>query len=255
MEQKKFRFSGLFLGIFGCVLSLLLAASSWGLQTIEWWQYKGYSKNAPILSLTPRNLPSAQVSAAKGMKVSHAGFAFEVPWTDLDDQKSKVVKNIAKFSFKSGRAIEFFGPSANQEDLLSTAEKSLGDKQGGLGRLFGEQATKSRYNFQKTVLEQTPGELKPWMNEGDAFRLSMLLMLKGSSSAGGGTGLFRAEKPGWKGFQFDDPRKQPNRVTLELYNSNDQHVEIIFLPGKGEDAGITQADVNRVLQTLASDGK
>jgi hypothetical protein len=89
------------------------------------------------------------------------------------------------------------------------------------------------------------------MNEGKAFRLSMLLMLKGSSSVGGGTGLFHAGKQGWKGFQFDDPSKKPNRVTLELYDSKDQHVVIIFLPGKGEGAGITQSDVNRVLQTLA----
>jgi hypothetical protein len=169
----------------------------------------------------------------------------------VDGQNSKVVKNIARFSFKSGRTIEFFGPSPNRDDLLSTAEKSFGNKEGSLKKLFGEQATKSRYNFEKTVLEQTPGELKPWMSEREAFRLSMLLMLKGASSAGGGTGLFRAGKPGWKGFQFDDPSKRPNRVTLELYDSKDQHVQIVFLPGKGEDAGISQADVNRVLQTLA----
>jgi hypothetical protein len=251
MEGKKFRFSGLFLGVFGGAVCLLLAVSSWGLQTAEWWQYKGFSKNAPILKLTPQQLPSVPINPAQGMTLSHAGFAFEVPWADLDGQNSKVVKNIAKFSFKSGRVIEFFGPGPNQEDLLSTAEKSLGDKDGSLKKVFGEQATKSHYNFQKTVLEQTPDELKPWMNEGKAFRLSMLLMLKGSSSVGGGTGLFHAGKQGWKGFQFDDPSKKPNRVTLELYDSKDQHVVIIFLPGKGEGAGITQSDVNRVLQTLA----
>lgn len=251
MERKKFRFSGLFLGVFGGVVCLLLVASSWGLQTVEWWQYKAFSKRAPILKLTPQDLPSTPTNLAQGMTLAHGGFAFQVPWADLDAQNSMVVKNIAKFSFKSGRVIEFFGPGQNHDDLLSTAEKSFGGKGGNLKRLFGEQATKSGYNFEKTVLEQTPDQLKPWMNENKAFRLSMLLMLKGASSSGGGTGLFHAEKKGWRGFQFDDPGKKPNRVTLELYDSKDQHVQIVFLPGKGEDAGITQADVNRVLQTLA----
>jgi hypothetical protein len=41
-------------------------------------------------------------------------------------------------------------------------------------------------------------------------------------------------------------------VTLEVYDSEDRHVEILFSPGKGESADITQSDVNRVLQTLTS---
>jgi hypothetical protein len=185
------------------------------------------------------------------MRLSHAGFEVEVPWADLDSEKCKFVKNIAVFAFKSGRVLEFFGPSPNHEDLLFTAEQSLGDKQGNLRRLFGEQATKSGYIFHKTLLEQTPDELKPWMKQREAVRVSTLLMLKAISSVNRETGLFNVEKQGWKGFQFDNPLKQPKRVTLELYDSKDQHVEIIFFPGKQGDASITQSDVNRVLQTLA----
>jgi hypothetical protein len=68
MERKKFRFSGVFLGVFAGVICLLLAVSSWGLQTMEWWQYKGFSRNAPILKLTPQGLPSAPVNETRGMK-------------------------------------------------------------------------------------------------------------------------------------------------------------------------------------------
>jgi hypothetical protein len=73
-------------------------------------------------------------------------------------------------------------------------------------------------------------------------------MIKAISSVGGETGLFKASANDWKGFQFDDPAKQPKKVTLELYDSQDRHVEIIFVTKK--DADITQADINRALETL-----
>ncbi len=250
MQNRKFRFSRLFLSIIGSIVFLLFAAYSWGLQTMVWWQYKGFSKSAPILKLTPQSLPDAAPNLVEGARLSHAGFEFEVPWSDLDSQKSKFVKNIAIYTFHSGRVLEFFGPSPNHEDLLSTAEESLGGKKGTLRTLFGEQATRSDYAFRRTLLERTPDELKPWMSQREAYRVSMLLMIKGISSVGGDTGLFNVEKQGWKGFQFDDPNKKPKSVTLELNDSKDQHIEIIFFAGKQEDASITQSDVNRVLQTL-----
>jgi len=251
MGKKKFGFSRVFLGVIGSIVFLLFAVYGWGLQTMVWWQYKGFSKKAPILKLTPRNPPMASLNTAQGMKLSYAGFEFEVPWADLDGQKSKFVKSIAVYAFNSGRVVEFFGPSQNHKDLLATAEESMADKHGNLRRLFGEEATKSNYIFHKTMLERTPEELKPWMNQREAYRVSLLLLLKGGSSVGGETGLFDVEKLGWKGFQFDDPDKKPKKVTLELYDSKDEHVEIMFFPGKGEGAGITQSDVYRVLQTLA----
>jgi hypothetical protein len=249
MEKRKFRFSRIFLSVVGSIVFLLFAVYSWGLQTMVWWQYKGFSKSAPMLKLTPQDLPSTSANLAGGMRLSHAGFEFEVPWADLDGQKSKFIKNIAVYTFNSGRVVEFFGPGPDHDYLLSSVEKSFGGKK-GLRSLFGEQATKSDYSFRRTLLEQTPDGLKPWMNQREAYRVSMLLLIKGVASVGGETGLFNVEWQGWKGFQFDNPDKKPMRVTLELYDSNDQHVEIVFLPGKQGDAGITQADVIRVLHTL-----
>jgi hypothetical protein len=249
MEKRRFRFSRLFFAIIGGIAFLLLAAYGWGVQTICWWKYREYAKTVPVLKLTPQEPPGTQFNPAQGMKLSHAGFEFEVPWTDLDRQKSKIVGNIAIYNFDSGRVLEFFGPGPDKEGLLSATEKSIGDT-GRLRTLFGEEATKSDYAFRRTLLEQTPAKLKPWMNQREAIRVCMLLMIKGVASVGGETGLFKVEQHGWKGFQFDNPDKKPKRVTLELNDSNDQHIEIIFLPGKQGDAGLTQADVNRVLHTL-----
>ncbi len=251
MEKSESGFSRPFLIIVGSIVLVVFAGYMWGFQTVVWWEYKGFSKKTPILKLTPQDLPNVAPNQAEGMKLSHAGFEFEVPWTDLDPQKSKFVKNIAIYGFDSGRVLEFFGPGPDKEGLLSAAEKSMGDTGGRLQALFGEEATKSDYAFRRTLLDQTSDELKPWMNQRKAVRVSMLLMIKGIASVGGETGLFKVEQHGWKGFQFDDPNKQPKRVTLELNDDKDQHLEIIFIPGKKADAAITQSDVNRVLQTLA----
>jgi len=250
MEKGKLQFSGTFLIITAGIAFSLVAVYCWGLQTMAWWKFIGYSKSAPILALTPRTPQSVLPNPAVGIKLSHAGFEFEVPWTDFDGGKSKSMQNIAVYAFQSGRVISFYGPSPTHEDLLSEVQKDFGDKNGTLRTLFGEEATKSNYDFQRTMLEQTPDELRPWMNRREAYRLSMLLMIKGISSVGGDTGLFKVGAHGWRGFQFDDPTKNPKKVTLELYDSNDQHVEIIFVPGKQESAGIGQADVNRALETL-----
>lgn len=89
------------------------------------------------------------------------------------------------------------------------------------------------------------------MSQREAIRQTFLLLLKAMSSVGGDTGLFEIEANGWKGFQFDDPEKLPKRIALELYDSQDRHVEIILFRAQNTPkAGITQADINRVVETL-----
>jgi hypothetical protein len=166
VKRKESGFSRLFLIMVGGIVLLIFAGYMWGFQTLIWWQYNhNFEKKAPILSLTPQELPKVPASSAVGMKLSHAGFAFEVPWTDFDDEKSKYFKKIAIYVFQSGRVITVFGPNPSHDDLLSAVKKNFGYKTNTLPKLFGEEATKTDYVFRKTMLEQTPGRLKPWMNE------------------------------------------------------------------------------------------
>ncbi len=252
MRKSESGFSRPFLIIVGGIVMVLVTGYLWGFQTLVWWQYKhNYAKGLPILNLTPQSLRNAAASSAEGMKLSHAGFEFEVPWADIDKEKTKVAANLAVFTFRSGRVLMFYGPSPKHEDLLSEFEKQMGDKEKqNLRKLFGPEATRTNYAFHEAMLEETPAELRPWMSYREAVRSSMLLMAKAISSVGGETGLFRAGAHGWKGFQFDDPAKQPKKVTLELYDSQDRHVEIIFMGKKNSGFDITQADINRALVTL-----
>jgi hypothetical protein len=252
VKKAEAGFSRLFLIIVGSIVLVLVVCYSWGFQTMIWWKFsRDFSKKMPIVNLTPQSLPNVAANSSEGMKLSHVGFEFEVPWADLDKEKSKVVRNLAVFAFRSGRVIMFYGPSPTHEDLLSEIEKEMGDKDHNkLRQLFGPEATRTNYAFHKTLLEETPARLSPWMSRREALRSSFLLTFKIVSSVGGETGLFNVAAHDWEGFQFDDPAKQPTRVTLELYDSQDRHVEIIFLWKKNEGVDVTQADLNRVLQTL-----
>lgn len=251
MTKSQSGFSRLFLIIISGIAFVLFTGYMWGFQTVMWWKFNhDFAKKAPILNLTPQVLANIATSSTEGTKLSHAGFEFEVPWTDLESEKTKFIKNSAVYRFQSGRALMFFGPSPMHEGLLSEIEKDFGDKQGNLVKLFGLEATKTDYAFHKAFLEETPPRLKPWMSKRGAVRCSMLLTIKAVSSVGGETGIFKVQANGWKGFQFDDPTKKPRRTTLELYDLQDQHVEVIFIGNNEGGDKITQGDINRVLETL-----
>jgi hypothetical protein len=70
--------------------------------------------------------------------------------------------------------------------------------------------------------------MRPWVSRRDAERTSFLLLIKGVSSVGGETGIFKVRAGGWGGFQFDEPARNPKKVTLELRHAR----RPISSPGK-----------------------
>jgi hypothetical protein len=247
---KRFFFSRAFLITIATTVGILAYAYLWGTQTVLALTLRHQAKKLVILRETPQPLHPIPANSDRGMTLVHAGFGFEVPWEDLDLANCKFGGNIAIFKFRSGRTIDFFGPGNNHEDLLSTLEKSTGTSGGELRRLFGEDATKTNYAFLRAMLEETPDNVTPFESQREAARSGMLLMVKAISSVGGETGLFKLKSKAWNGFQFDDPSKKPKRVTLELYDSQDRHVEIEFYSGTTGAAELTQSDINRTIQTL-----
>lgn len=243
--RAKLRLSRRLVIAIGMIIALLTAGYSFGFQTVLCLQQRYQARKFPILRLSLQSPTSIVGSQAEGIKLSHVGFTFEVPWKDLDDQQSKKFNNIAVFRFRSGKTITFCAPSPNQEDLLESVEKRIGND--GARQLFGAQAIKSNYAFEKAMLELTPERLRPWMSQREAAGTSMLLTIKAVSSIGGETGLFRVDGNGWRGFQFDDPSKKPKRITLELYDVEDRRVEIVL---SARPFDVTQAEINRIVSSV-----
>jgi hypothetical protein len=249
--KRRFRFPRWFLVVIGCVLFLIFVAYMWGLQTVLCLQLRSEQKSLPLLGFTPQELPSLSLNLNPGTKLSHNGYVFEVPWTDLDETKSKKFPNSSRFAFRSGYVVVVFGPNAPDKGLMTTVQKSFGSlNSDAMVQIFGPETTRSNYQFEKTLLEETPSQLKPWTNRPEAIRTSFLLLIKGIASVGGNTGIFTVQGNGWKGFQFDDPAKKPKRVAVELFDAQDRQVEILFYRGDGSFLSLTQADINRVSTTL-----
>ena len=254
LSRASFKISRRFLIVLGSIFLFILVVQLWGFQTVMCLEMRSRARRFPLLNLTPRPLPSLVVDARRGTKLLPNGFAFEVPWSGFDAKRSKLFPYAAVFAFESGHAINFFGSDRIHENLLAEVQKDFGDSQGNLTLLLGPEATRSDYEFQKTILWATPSEVRPWTGRRESVRASFLLLLKAVASVGGETGLFAVQANGWRGFQLDDPAKGPKRVTLELYDPQDFHVEIVFSTARDGRAKLTQADVNRVLETLHRDG-
>jgi hypothetical protein len=199
-RKRRFCFSRTFLIIVSGLLALLFLVYGWGLQTLMSWKLLLEAKRIPVLALRPQILPAVGPNPAVGTRLSDAGFSFEVPWDDLDSEKTKYIGTFAVFVFRSGRAMNFFPPGPKEGDLLGTAVKSFNDKNGNLRQLFGPESVASSYIFRKTLLDSTPATMMPWMSKRDALRTSFLLLLKRVSSVGGETGIFKVTVGGWKGF-------------------------------------------------------
>lgn len=57
----------------------------------------------------------------------------------------------------------------------------------------------------------------------------------------------------FKGFQYGDPSKHPKRVTVTLYSAQ-EGIELSFSQKDMRPLAISQADINRAIQTLRYSG-
>jgi len=75
-----------------------------------------------------------------------------------------------------------------------------------------------------------------------------LLLLK-SAAVRETSGLFLIETEEFRGFQFGDPAKAHGEILDELYG-NDMGLEFIFGRKEKKPLGISQPEINRVIQTV-----
>jgi hypothetical protein len=65
---------------------------------------------------------------------------------------------------------------------------------------------------------------------------------------GGGSGIFLIQTNGFRGFQYGDPASHPPEVQVDLF-SDQAHLHFVFSQKKNT-VGISQAEINRVIQTV-----
>lgn len=218
-----------------------------------------YSSNKalPITRVVPTDLKDRSVSQATGARLSYLGYEFDVPWNDLEDSKIELYpkdspdKRLAKLYFRSGlRLIIIAGPPHSMADELTKVDIKMSPE--AFAAVFGQQAANSDYEFMKRVFEFSPARMHPWaLSTSVASQEQVLLLFKSIlPSKPSETGIFNIRNAGYQGFQQGDPAVRQDTLLLDLYSANGSFEVLFVQKGCADGQGVTQPDINRIVQSL-----
>jgi hypothetical protein len=218
-----------------------------GPQTFFALQTRKIGWQIPIVRSVPAELQDLSVSTAPGQKLSFMGVEFEVPWDDVDQNKSRIVGTWALIVFSSGRSIIVCvnGPKVFMtgmfRDKIGTPELFT--------RLYGPEVLNSDYALKKAIFRTTPSDITLSTSSTRAAALSSVLMMKAIMPPTTDWAIYDIQATSMKGFQLGDPIRRPKKMSLELDGDN---VEIEFnieQAASGPTPAITQSEINRIIQT------
>ncbi|HEV2195414.1 MAG TPA: hypothetical protein VGR55_07510 [Candidatus Acidoferrum sp.] len=234
------------------VLLLLSAVYLWffGPQTVAAIGARYYiTRKAPVVSMAPAQLTDLSISRSPGKKLSYFGYEFEVPWSDMDNSKSKMIgDNKELIAFQSGNTLSVWhgSPRAFVNSVLSNDKIDPST----IRRIYGDEALSSDSAFYRTLLETTPEKITPFMPRQDAVGRAFLLIVKGIIlPRGTQSGIFAVTAGEFSGFQFGRPQNQSGEVSVRLFSATGS-LNFIFVHPAGGPTVISQPDINRILQTL-----
>jgi hypothetical protein len=220
-----------------------------GVQTFFIWETRSAARKEPALWATPTQLLDLSTSQAQGKSLSYFGYQFEVPWDDIDQEQSKVIgTNKAIIVFRSGNVISFW--SGPPDELISTLQGTGKIDRKSLSQLFGDKAVRSDYALKRAILDTTPAKFSLLTPKRLAIQQGMFFTMKAATlPAGADSYIFSFGTREFEGFQYGSPQTHPKYLSVELFNS-DGHLDVFFGQKLDEATAISQADVNRVVQTI-----
>lgn len=219
-----------------------------GVQTGFALQAWNIGRKLPEVKNSPRDLTDLSVNSSSGTHLSYFGYTFEIPWNDVDDAKSKKVGSMQVLAFHSGMAM--IVSSIPPRDFVKTVAGYTG---GGetLRRTYGNEVISSDYSFNQAMLSATPAAVKILGSREDATRGFMLLVLKTMAMPlPASSGIYSIRTPHFRGFQFGDPRHGAGKVIVDLWDEKGGIELHLLCFGKCSAPAITQADVNRISQSM-----
>jgi hypothetical protein len=212
---------------------------------IVWTVKKETAKNSR-LTIVPIPLSNTSASQEKGTFENFFGYQFEVPWQEGEKKRQDSIALV--FSHSGQEAVMFFDPGG-ERGFIRMLKETPGLSVGYLNPVYGRENIQSDYEFERAALNTTPSQLSlflPWSKEVYAANL---LRMKEAFLLALQTGLYSFEFGHLRGFQHGDPVRDKN-VEVEAYDAGDRKFKLVFSSKSGPNGGMTQPDINRVLQTL-----
>jgi hypothetical protein len=233
------------------IVVIACAACAWffGIRTFYVWETRRAALKEPFLWTTPIQISDLPLSQAPGQKLSYFGYEFEVPWEDIAREKSRVLgPNMAIIVFWSGNAVSFWSGLPNGLVSKLAADGKIDPRY--LAQVFGNESVQSDYAFQRAILETTPGKFSVLIAKRRAIQLGTLFEMKATTlRPGAESGVFSIRTKEFEGFQYGRPQSPSNRLSVELFAS-DGHADTIFGQKLNRSIAISQADVNRMVQSI-----
>jgi len=205
-----------------------------------------WARHVPVLKQTPAPIRDSSVTESTGRKIVFCGSAFEIPWSDLNDPKTKAGGNSTIFYFDSGLVvlIKCEPPREFVEGVLSSVKM----RSESFRRAFLDSAA-SDYGLTRLMLETTPDAITAHDRDRQGPLMAMLV-LKAMGTPPAESGIFAVHTDEFDGYQYEDPRARPNKILMNLF-APDRGLEFqFFLKYQGASANVSQADINRIVRTI-----
>lgn len=231
--------------IFAIVLYLWFFWFQIGMLILNRYSYR----KMPIASMTPVELTDHRIASGDGSTLSSFGYVFEVPWQDIDTQNVRR-EAMVLIPFRSG--LEILVGHGSTHSLVDTAIENTKTDPRHFRAEYGDQAAQSDYEFLRLALNATPGSIRLVDSKQDVARTTTLLIFK-VLLVPGDSGIFMVQANDFKGFQYGDPSKHPKRITVSLYSAAGG-IEFSFARKDMQPLAISQAEINRAIQTLRYNG-
>lgn len=236
----------------GFVTVLIIYAWFFGTQTFFALQTRRMARQMPIVKSVPVELQDLTVSTVKGKKLSFQGAEFEVPWDDIDEQKTRTVGNWAVIQFQSGRSILLCVGTSDM--FLKGLSKDKTPDPEVFAKIYGPQVLKSDYALYDALYKTTPSQITLTTPSSRAAGLGVALMLKAIMPPTTDWAIFRVQSSGAKGFQLGNPARRPKKMCLELFTGDAEYEINITQDMAGATPPVTQAELNRIIQTVHKTG-
>jgi hypothetical protein len=222
-----------------------------GVQTAIVAEEHYFAWKSPSMWAVPVRLADTSISESSGRRLSYLGCEFEVPWNDLDEQKTRRIRDSQLIAFHSGKGIVLMRFAANERvgAFPESFQKLDTETLRKLRLLYGQEALRSDYGFTRAVLETTPGTISIFSSRREAVRSMMLSFFKPFLSRDAETGIYLIRTKNFEGFQYGNPQARPSEIVDELFSS-DTRFEFTFpCKGAGRSHCPSQAEINRVIQS------
>jgi len=220
--------------------------------------YYGASKAPAVARVVPTELKDRTVSEVSGTRLKYVGYEFEVPWTDLDEARTKLYPKDKPtrvvLEFHSG--LRLMVTAIPAREMVSGLPAELKTSPQEMEAAFGPDAMQSDYNFVKALYEFSPEKMHHWIISSNVFgREASLLILKSLAPLKcAECGIFKVQNETFKVFQQGNAQIREDGVAVNLY-TDDGSVEIIFAEKNyGHGALVTQPEINRIIQSLRQAG-